>query len=68
MALADEIERLRAYPAGASDEFRGQIDRVRELRERLNWSSAPSRDLGVDRSTELSPILRPAILRSVAND
>ena len=65
MSIALEIEAAKDYPARADEKFREQIDQARRLRERVGaWSGIPQ-DRGVDRSAELRPIERPAILRSV---
>ena len=66
MTLIAEIEAVRDYQFKASEDFRAQLDRMRKLRERMGLD--PNRDhadRGIDRSKELTPIQRPAILRTV---
>jgi hypothetical protein len=69
MTVAAQIDSLRDYPSRASADFMGQLDRVRRLRERMGrdlTQDEASQDRGIDRSKELTPIQRPAILRTIA--
>lgn len=68
MTLIAEIEAVRDYQLKASEDFRAQLNRMRELRERMGFDpngDHVSQDRGIDRSKELTPIQRPAILRTV---
>lgn len=70
MSLIPDIEKLRAYPAGASAGFRHQLEQVREARERLGTdrsSLSENSDRGVDRSSALNPMPRPSIVRTLVD-
>jgi hypothetical protein len=63
MSVVEQVEKLRGYPAKASEDFRRQLERARLCREQMDGQSPPAK--GIDRSGELAPLPRPAILRSV---
>ncbi len=65
MSLAEQIEKLHAYPIGASEAFRQQLERARLPQEQLNDQVAPVR--GIDRSGELAPLPRPTIVRTLVD-
>ena len=67
MSLAAAIEQARDYAKGASDDFRAQIDRVREGRKMTGQTQHRSDDTdrGIDRSRTLAPIRRPQIVRTL---
>ena len=69
MSVTKEIERLREYPKGATQEFRDQLQRARESRDKL-LGVAPATDTssgGVDRSRDFAPVARPAIVRTLVD-
>jgi phage-related protein len=65
MAINKELERLRDFPSSASKEFREQLDRANAFGKKFK-SPEPSKPKGIDRSTELTPVARPTIVRSLA--
>lgn len=65
MSLADRIEKLRHYPAHASEAFRQQLERGRISRETMDGQVAVVK--GIDRSGELMPLQRPTIVRAVSD-
>jgi len=68
MTLAAEVEKLRSYPTVATADFREQLERVRTVRNRLVHSNSDQvGDKGIDRSRELTPIMRPTIVRTLAD-
>jgi hypothetical protein len=64
MSVADQIEKLREYPAEASEAFRQQLERARACREQMDGQIAPTR--GIDRSDEFAPLTRPTIIRAIS--
>ena len=69
MTLAAEIERLRDAPSNAPPEFDEQIRVARQQRERLRGQHTGFANVGdsrgIDRSKELNPVVRPAIVRAL---
>lgn len=65
MSTADKIDRLRNYPMQADRQFREQLERA--VRENLSSPDAPviGDNRGIDRSRELTPVNRPALVRSI---
>lgn len=66
MSLADRIERLRGYPANASEAFREQLERARVCQEQMDGQLTPPK--GIDRSGELTPLPRPTIVRTLVKE
>lgn len=68
MTLAEKIEKARSYPSGASEDFRAQIDRARELRSAVGTPQEKTVvDRGIDRSRTLDPVSRPRIVRTLTH-
>jgi hypothetical protein len=63
MSVEAELQKLRDYPATASQQFRDQIERIDQALRRLGYGdTAPSTGaVGIDRSSEFMPIERPAV-------
>jgi hypothetical protein len=62
MDITKELESLRNFPSSASKEFRDQLERAAAFGERIKTPDAPK---GIDRSSELTPVARPTIVRSL---
>jgi hypothetical protein len=65
MKLTEQIEQLRGYPTKASEAFRQQLERARMSREQMDGQVAPAK--GIDRSGELTPLIRPTIVRTLVD-
>lgn len=66
MSIAAEIGKIQAEKRD-DDGFNGQLQRMRELREQQGAASGSDRvGMGVDRSRDLSPVLRPTIVRTLS--
>ena len=66
MNVARQIEQLQDYPQRASDEFRGQLERARDARLKMDGNFQPQN--GIDRSGELMPLQRPTIVRTLVGE
>lgn len=66
MSIARQIEQLQDYPQSATEEFRKQLERANAARQRLDGTVPQGQ--GIDRSGELVPVLRPRIVRTLADD
>jgi len=62
MDLSKELERLRDFPSSASEEFRAQLQRAAAFSDQFKPPIPPK---GIDRSTELTPVVRPTTVRSL---
>jgi hypothetical protein len=67
MGITKELETLRDFPSSASKEFREQLERANAFGEKFKPSDTPS-PKGVDRSSELTPVARPTIVRSLVRE
>lgn len=65
MSIEKAVEALRSYPERASDDFREQL-RMGQSAMSGEFVRQPAISLGVDRSRELAPVVRPSLLRVVA--
>ena len=65
MTIASEVEQIQA--AGDKD-FAEQLRQMRELRERQGATCGPEAPvvIGVDRSRELNPVVRPSLVRAIS--
>jgi hypothetical protein len=62
MSVTKEIERLRDYPQDAPRAFREQLERAQESKDKL-MVPLPKEPGGIDRSRDLRPVARPALVR-----
>lgn len=72
MSIEDSLARLRMTGIGDSLLFREQIERARSLKRQVEGSLSPSSpglqlSAGRDRSGDLKPVARPAIVRVLAD-
>jgi hypothetical protein len=64
--VADEITHLRSYPTRVSPSFKEQLDRANAAKAPLaGQSPSTSHPKGFDRSDDLAPVARPAIVRTL---
>jgi len=66
MSIAAQVEKIQADKRDEKG-FTGQLERMRELRQQQGAGAGVDRGtMGVDRSREFSPVLRPTIVRTSA--
>lgn len=66
MSIAAQVEKIQADKRDDKG-FAGQLERMRQLRQQQGAAAGSDRGaIGVDRSRELSPVLRPTIVRTTA--
>ena len=69
MDITKELEDLRDFPSSASKEFREQLAWVKASADRcVGVTPQPAEQKGIDRSRELTPVPRPAIVRSLVRE